>query len=183
MSGDNNFSSPGLLLRKSICALAVGEAAFAMLEGFRYLQPDSPTGFLTCCVNRGKPSSVNLEESLCLPSQLLSFQCVLLLLPTCGVGESTVNAIQLLIELGVEESSIFVVTLLASAPAIGLICSEFSDIRIVCGGIDPELRPDGSILPGFGDFIERYMNTLPIMTSSRQDKCDESKQQKGGGGF
>lgn len=85
---------------------------------------------------------------------------VLLLDPMLATGGSAAKAISRLItDFGVDEEKIIFLNVVSCPEGISLLCSKFPRIRIVTSAVDHGLNEHRYILPGLGDFGDRYFGT------------------------
>ncbi len=84
---------------------------------------------------------------------------VLLLDPMLATGGTAVSAIQLLIDKGVPEDKIIFICLITVPEGISAIRSHFPRLKIVTSAIDKNLNKDAYMVPGIGDFGDRYFGT------------------------
>ncbi|OWM85901.1 hypothetical protein CDL15_Pgr012151 [Punica granatum] len=84
---------------------------------------------------------------------------VLLLDPILGTGNSAVQAISLLIRKGVPESNIIFLNLISAPQGVHVVCKAFPRIKIVTSEIDIGLNEDFRVVPGMGEFGDRYFGT------------------------
>ena len=77
-----------------------------------------------------------------------------------ATGGSVIQAIKVLIKVGVEEENIIFVNLIASPEGIDAVLLEFPKIRIITACLDQGLNNEKYIVPGLGDFGCRYFGTL-----------------------
>jgi uracil phosphoribosyltransferase len=84
---------------------------------------------------------------------------VLLLDPMLATGGSACRAIQVLADAGVPLSSIIFVNLIAAPEGIARMKAEFPDVVILTTMIDAKLNDTAYIMPGIGDFGDRYFGT------------------------
>ncbi|XP_048129765.1 uridine kinase-like protein 3 isoform X1 [Rhodamnia argentea] len=95
---------------------------------------------------------------------------VLLLDPILGTGNSAVQAISLLIRKGVPESNIIFLNLISAPQGVHVVCRIFPRIKIVTSEIEAGLNKDFRVVPGIGEFGDRYFGTdeddQPVVTSS-----------------
>lgn len=89
----------------------------------------------------------------------ISKRYVLLLDPMLATGGSACKAIEVLKEKGVNEDKIFFINLISCPEGIKLVQKSFPAVKIVTGFIDKELNSKAYILPGLGDFGDRYFGT------------------------
>ncbi|CAN1134009.1 Uridine kinase-like protein 4 [Linum perenne] len=88
---------------------------------------------------------------------------VLLLDPILGTGNSAVQAITLLVSKGVPEANIIFLNLIScflQAPqGVHVVCKRFPRIKIVTSEIETGLNEDFRVIPGMGEFGDRYFGT------------------------
>ncbi|XP_058112869.1 uridine kinase-like protein 4 isoform X2 [Magnolia sinica] len=89
----------------------------------------------------------------------ISDRHVLLLDPILGTGNSAVQAISLLIRKGVPESNIIFLNLISAPQGVHVVCKSFPRIKIVTSEIDTGLNEDFRVIPGMGEFGDRYFGT------------------------
>ncbi|XP_010252854.1 PREDICTED: uridine kinase-like protein 3 [Nelumbo nucifera] len=89
----------------------------------------------------------------------ISERHVLLLDPILGTGNSAVQAISLLIRKGVPESNIIFLNLISAPQGIHVVCKSFPRIKIVTSEIEIGLNDDFRVIPGMGEFGDRYFGT------------------------
>ena len=84
---------------------------------------------------------------------------VLLLDPMLATGGTAVAAIELLRELGVPEEHIVFVTFITVPEGIAAVCDRFPGVRIVTSAVEERLNENAYMIPGIGDFGDRYFGT------------------------
>lgn len=84
---------------------------------------------------------------------------VLLLDPVLATGNSAIQAIELLINKGVPESHIFFLNLISAPEGIHAVCRRFPLLKIVTSEIDTSLNDEFRVIPGLGEFGDRYFGT------------------------
>ncbi|XP_061362225.1 uridine kinase-like protein 3 isoform X2 [Gastrolobium bilobum] len=89
----------------------------------------------------------------------ISDRHVLLLDPILGTGNSAVQAISLLIRKGVPESNIIFLNLISAPKGVHVVCKCFPRIKIVTSEIEIGLNEDFRVIPGMGEFGDRYFGT------------------------
>ncbi|CAJ1960216.1 unnamed protein product [Sphenostylis stenocarpa] len=89
----------------------------------------------------------------------ISDRHVLLLDPILGTGNSAVEAISLLIRKGVPESNIIFLNLISAPKGVHVVCKSFPRIKIVTSEIEIGLNEDFRVIPGMGEFGDRYFGT------------------------
>ncbi|CAN6464846.1 unnamed protein product [Victoria cruziana] len=89
----------------------------------------------------------------------ISERRVLLLDPVLGTGHSANQAIELLIHKGVSERHIIFLNLISAPEGIHAVCKRFPALKIVTSEIDTALNEDYRVIPGLGEFGDRYFGT------------------------
>ena len=136
---------PGRLLNPSVVAM---EAAI-----------DSPTSYLGEHGARNgeeaEPSEVVYEK---LPADI-SDRYVLLLDPILATGVSSMAAIDRLIKAGVRQDRIMFVTIIAASQGIHSLCMRYPQMKIITSEVDAGLNDQNRVVPGVGEFGDRYFGT------------------------
>ncbi|XP_072971635.1 uridine/cytidine kinase UKL1, chloroplastic-like isoform X5 [Typha angustifolia] len=89
---------------------------------------------------------------------------VLLLDPVLATGNSVYQAIELLIQRGVPENRIIFLNLISAPEGIHRVCKRFPSIKIVTSEIDVALNEDFRVIPGLGEFGDRYFGTDDLLS-------------------
>lgn len=89
----------------------------------------------------------------------ISNRHVLLLDPILGTGNSAVQAISLLLQKGVQEANIIFLNLISAPQGVHVVCKRFPRIKIVTSEIEFGLNEDFRVIPGMGEFGDRYFGT------------------------
>jgi uracil phosphoribosyltransferase len=143
----------GQRFKGKICGVSIIRAGESMEQGLR-----------DCCrsVRLGKILIQRDEETATpklfyvkLPDDI-SERYVLLLDPLLATGGSAGMAIDVLLEKGVKPEKIFFLNVLASPEGIKLFKEKYPQIKIVTGMIDECLNDKKYVVPGIGDFGDRY---------------------------
>ncbi|XP_031480922.1 uridine kinase-like protein 4 [Nymphaea colorata] len=89
----------------------------------------------------------------------ISKRHVLLLDPILGTGNSAVQAISLIIQKGVPECNIIFLNLISAPQGVHVVCQNFPRIKIVTSEIETGLNEEFRVVPGMGEFGDRYFGT------------------------
>ena len=89
----------------------------------------------------------------------ISRRYVLLLDPILASGNSAMAAIDLLQSKGVAQDHIIFLTLIAAPQGIMQVCERYPQLTVVTSEIDTTLSPSHVVLPGIGEFGDRYFGT------------------------
>ncbi|GFZ50043.1 uracil phosphoribosyltransferase [Saitozyma sp. JCM 24511] len=90
-----------------------------------------------------------------LPDDIAERYC-LLLDPMLATGGSCIKAIEVLLSHGVQEERIIFLNLIASPEGTHNVCTRFPKLRMITAWIDEGLDSRSYIVPGLGDFGDRY---------------------------
>ncbi|KAK4251131.1 uracil phosphoribosyltransferase-domain-containing protein [Corynascus novoguineensis] len=143
----------GLSFQGKICGVSIMRAGEAMEQGLR-----------ECCrsVRIGKILIQRDEESAQpklfydkLPEDIAD-RWVLLLDPMLATGGSAIMAVDVLKARGVPEERILFLNVLASPQGIQNFATKFPKLRVVTAFVDQGLDEKNYIIPGLGDFGDRY---------------------------
>lgn len=136
-----------------ICGVSIIRAGESMEQGLR-----------DCCrsVRLGKILIQRDEETATpklfyvkLPEDISS-RYVLLLDPLLATGGSAAMAVDVLLEKGVPQDRILFLNVLASPEGIAVFQQRFPQVKIITGMIDEGLDAHKYVVPGVGDFGDRY---------------------------
>lgn len=95
-----------------------------------------------------------------LPKDIKDFK-VILMDATVATGAAAMMAIRVLLDHDVPESNILIVSLLMAESGVHSIAYAFPKVQIVTTAIDPEINDKFYVLPGMGNFGDRYFGTEP----------------------
>lgn len=147
----------GLKAARDLCAVPVIRAGESMEAELRGLLPGVPVGKIL--IQRDKTTKLpHLLYSL-LPHDIATRQ-VLLLEPMLATGGSALAAIALLRDAGVPEDQIIFVNFLASPEGLRALCATHPGLQIVTSSIEAGLNENAFMIPGIGDFGDRYFGTV-----------------------
>ncbi|KAK1616424.1 hypothetical protein QYE76_021941 [Lolium multiflorum] len=100
---------------------------------------------------------------------------VLLLDPILGTGNSAVQAISLLLKKGVQEANIIFLNLISAPQGVHVVSKKFPRLKIVTSEIEFGLNDDFRVVPGMGEFGDRYFGTDDY-ESSTPFFCDDKNR-------
>eukprot|EP00644_Phytophthora_capsici_P014286 jgi/Phyca11/531990/estExt2_fgenesh1_pg.C_PHYCAscaffold_30157 len=110
----------------------------------------------------------------------LDGQEVLILLPELASIAQVDKVIHLLMQEGVEEEKITVVTLVTCPEAADGFCKTFGDARLVTASFDSRLNNEGHIVPGIGSFEERYLGAPSSVVDVIDDPAEDISNDENG---
>jgi uracil phosphoribosyltransferase len=138
-------------LDTQIVLMPVLRAGLAMLPVAQELLPHAPTGFLG--VQRDEHTAEAEEYYQNIP-EIPESHHVLILDPMLATGGSLQSAISAVKEVGA--TTISVICVVAAPEGLERITNSHPEVRIITGAIDQCLNDDKFIVPGLGDFGDRY---------------------------
>ena len=84
---------------------------------------------------------------------------IVILDPMIATGGSTLTAIKGLITQNAKEENILITSIIASKSGIETISKAFPKIKLITAVVDPELDENKFIVPGLGDFGDRFFGS------------------------
>ncbi len=146
----------GTKFRGKICGVSIMRAGEAMEKALREVCKKIRIGKIL--IQRDEETAKpNLIYSK-LPRDV-SGRFILLLDPMLATGGSVCKAIEVLKEKGIKEDKIIFINLISCPEGIKKLNKEFPKVRIITGVIDKKLNSNAYIIPGLGDFGDRYFGT------------------------
>lgn len=145
-------------LADEIVVVPVFRAGLAMLFGALQLLPKSKIGFVGYA--RDEETAQAKEYYWKLP-QLTEHSVVIVTDPMLATGGTILHMLHRLTELGQKPKEIRVVSVVASPEGIQAVHKEFPEVVIVCAAVDQGLNEKKYIVPGLGDYGDRYFGTVP----------------------
>ncbi|WBW72937.1 uracil phosphoribosyltransferase Uck2 [Schizosaccharomyces osmophilus] len=141
---------------QKICGVSILRAGESMEHGLNAAFHSVPIGKIL--VQRDE---LTFESKLlfCKLPKGIEAYLVFLMDPLLATGNSSVLAIQALLRKGVPEENIVFLNLICCSQGIENIGKRFPKLKLVTAAIDPELNDQCYVLPGCGDFGDRYFGT------------------------
>ncbi|KAL9343482.1 hypothetical protein Peur_063913 [Populus x canadensis] len=146
---------PGVVFCKRLCGVSVIRSGESMENALRACCKGIKIGKILIHGEGNNGRQLIYEK---LPADISS-RHVLLLDPVLASGNSAVKAINLLLSKGVVESNIIFLNLIAAPQGIHVVCKKFPKLKIVTSEIDATLDVDLRVIPGMGEFGDRYFGT------------------------
>ena len=145
----------GLQIGKPIILVPILRAGLGLLEGFSKFLPDAEKGHIG--LYRDEQTYEPVEYLFKLPKP--KNKKVIILDPMLATGNSSIAAINLIKNKGVNNKDIFLVSLLAAPEGIKNIQKYQKGTHIFTCSVDTKLNKNKFIVPGLGDAGDRYMGT------------------------
>ncbi len=147
-------TTPGRVLDRSVIFVPVLRAGLAMLDAMSDFVPGSKVGFVG--LERDEETAIARSYYQKLPAQLAHAEAIILD-PMLATGGSALATIELLKRNKAEQ--IRLACIVAAPEGIEAVRKAHADVRIFASTVDRELNDKKYILPGLGDFGDRYFGT------------------------
>ena len=149
-------SSIGKQVEQPVLLVPVLRAGMALLPAFLYHFEHAKVGFLGIRREEETARAYEYYENL---TAIHSDDLVLVLDPMIATGGTARLAIDKLKGKGAKEAQLFLVSLIASKEGLASVREYAPKVRILTVGVDPTLNTHKFIVPGLGDFGDRYFGT------------------------
>ncbi|VUZ54561.1 unnamed protein product [Hymenolepis diminuta] len=141
-----------------ICGVSILRAGEAFEPSLTVVCKDVRLGKILIQTN---PETLEPElHYLRLPSDIKDCY-VMLMDTTVASGAAAIMAMRILVEHDVPEDHIILVSLIMAIQGVHSVAYTYPNAHIVTSAIDPGLTDDYHILPGIGNFGDRYFGTTP----------------------
>lgn len=148
-----------------VCGVSILRAGETMELALCEVYKDAKIGKILIQTNEftGEPELHYLR----LPSDIKN-SIVLLLDATLATGAAAMMAIRVLLDHSVEEQNIILISLLVAEQGLHNVAYAFPKVKIATTAVDPEINDKCFILPGIGNFGDRYFGTEKEFQSDYQ---------------
>ncbi|XP_053980490.1 uridine-cytidine kinase-like 1 [Hylaeus anthracinus] len=141
-----------------ICGVSILRAGETMEQAVRDVCKDIRIGKILIQTNQqtGEPELYYLR----LPKDIRDYK-VILMDATVATGAAAIMAIRVLLDHDVAEENVLLVSLLMAESGVHSIAYAFPRVKIVTSALDPVINEKFYVLPGIGNFGDRYFGTEP----------------------
>lgn len=146
----------GLRIAGQVTGVSVIRAGESMEEELRALLPDIAIGKIL--IQRDTVTKQTRFFYQKLPGDIAEGH-VLLLDPMLATGGTAIAAIDTLLDAGVPQHHIIFVALIAAPEGIARVTRERPEVTIVTSAVEQRLNENAYMIPGIGDFGDRYFGT------------------------
>merc|ERR1711934_35167 len=148
----------GAAFHSKLVGVSIVRAGESMEQALRDVIKDVRIGkILIQRQEDSKDKEPKLYYSKCPPD--IKHRQVLLLDPMLASGGSAMCAIKVLMDQGVPEKNITFVNLVGCPEGLANLTTAYPKVKIVASFVDPCLNKDKCIMPGLGDFGDRFYGT------------------------
>lgn len=150
-------SAAGVVPEGRTVLVSILRAGLVLLPAFMKLFPSAPIGLFGLRRDEKTQEPHLYYENI---PPLLPTDHLFLLDPVIATAGSLLMALEHLVA-QISPSQITVVGVLSATPGIERLKHRFPAVRIIVSGEDPQLSKDAFIVPGLGDFGDRFFGTTP----------------------
>ncbi|KAI9099946.1 uridine kinase [Phlyctochytrium arcticum] len=147
----------GVVSNEQVCGVSVIRAGATMERGLRSVVKDIPIGKMLI-QTEGATGEPQLHYCK-LPSDISS-RYVLLSDAQIATGAAALMAIRVILDHDVPQNHIIFLSLIAAPHGLRNIARAFPQVKVVTAEVDIELDDKGHVVPGFGNFGDRYFGTM-----------------------
>lgn len=152
-------SAEGKALTQRVILVPILRAGLALLSAFLQFFEDAPVGFIG--LKRDESTATASQYYSNLPA-FTETDHVLLLDPMLATGGSTIHAVKTLISHGVKEAHIHFCGVVSAPEGKQALSLRFPEVSITVLAEDEKLNEQKFIVPGLGDYGDRYFGTTYI---------------------
>jgi uracil phosphoribosyltransferase len=140
----------------TVCGVDIVRSGGILLEAVRKIAPNSKTAkvLIQRCEDTAEPTLYYSK----LPPEIGSCH-VLLCDPMLATGGSALMAIDVLREAGVHDKNILFLNVLSCPEGLQKLADHAPGVRILTAAVDTGLNEQNFIVPGLGDYGDRYYGT------------------------
>lgn len=139
--------------KERIILVPILRAGLALLPAFIEKFPRASVGFIGLKRNEKTLKPKAYYQNI---PKLSKNDTVIVLDPMLATGGSAVAGIKTLIKCGAREKNIIFVGIISAPEGIAKLQKNFPLVQILCAEYDKKLDKKGYIVPGLGDFGDRY---------------------------
>lgn len=143
--------------KNECCGVSIIRAGDSMVGPISQLIPGIAIGKIL--IQRDEATAEPVFYYTKLPTNIKKMKKVYLLDPMLATGGSASMAVDKIIENGVPASNITFINLVCCSEGIARLQRDHPDMNILTAHIDPILNNRKYIIPGLGDYGDRYFNS------------------------
>lgn len=143
----------------SVAAVSIVRAGDTLLEAARAVCPSLAAGKILIQRDEDDAQKRPRLFYVKLPMDIGSRAGVLLVDPMLATGQSAALAIRELLNRGVAEENIVFLNVVACPEGLDALFAAYPKVQVVTGAVDSHLNGQRYIVPGLGDFGDRYFGT------------------------
>lgn len=146
----------GVCFKHEFVLVPILRSGLTLLPSFMRFHPGAKVGFIG--TRRDEKTAVPKLYYVNLP-KFHADNPILLLDPMIATGGSAALAVRVLKDAGAQEKQMTLISFIASPEGIAKFQKECPEVALVCAQVDEGLDEQKRIIPGLGDFGDRYFET------------------------
>jgi len=155
----DQFEGTAVVDKNQICAVSIVRAGDSLLEAVRECLPGVPVGKILIQRDEESPGKEAKLFYAKMPPGVKDMT-IILCDPMLATGGSAMKAIETLVsEFGVSPSNILFANMICCPEGLLSMATAYPQIKIVTACIDECLNDQKYIVPGLGDYGDRFFNT------------------------
>lgn len=148
---------PGNVLKNEVVLIPILRSGLALLPPFLKYFDSAKVGFIGMRRDEDTAIAHCYYENL---PKISTDDNIIILEPMLATGGSAFYAIQKLLEKGFKQEKMILVSIIGASEGVAKIESELPNVHLVLAQYDTLLTSNKFILPGLGDFGDRYFGTV-----------------------
>ncbi|CAG5097412.1 Oidioi.mRNA.OKI2018_I69.XSR.g15065.t1.cds [Oikopleura dioica] len=140
-------------------AVSIVRAGDSMLQAVRELVPGIPVAKILIQRDETTKEKTPILYYKKWPKNVAN-KTALICDPMLATGGSVIMAIKSLLEIGIPEEKMIFVNVISCPEGLNRLGREYPNVKVVTGMVDPMLNSDRFIVPGLGDYGDRFFGTV-----------------------
>jgi uracil phosphoribosyltransferase len=142
---------------EKLCVVSIVRAGDSLAASVRKCAPHAAMGKIL--IQRDEETALPKLFYKKLPLGIEAMQ-VLLVDPMLATGGSAIMAVEVLLESGVPPENIVFLNVVSCPEGLANMASKFPMVKVVTAAVDEKLDERSYIVPGLGDYGDRYFGTV-----------------------
>ena len=146
----------GTKLKNNIMLVPILRSGLALLPAFLKYFPDAPVGIVG--LRRDEKTAIAQLYYNKIPKINSQDQVIILdpMIASGGTAEATLNILQ---NMGIQQERIIFVSIVCAPQGLESVSKKFPGVKFIVAVQDKDLNPQKFIVPGLGDFGDRFFGT------------------------
>lgn len=142
-----------------MCVVSIPRSGDILMEAVRRVSHGISVGKILCQRDEEDPEKKATLFYSKLPRDIKKKNVVILVDPMLATGGSASLAIEKLVEAGVDPKRIVFLNVVSCPEGLQHLEEKWPDVKVITAAVDRELNDEKFIVPGLGDFGDRYYKT------------------------
>eukprot|EP01083_Nonionella_stella_P186812 685036_1 len=152
------WKGPKPINYENICAVSIVRSGDILLEAVRAIVPGLSVGKILMQRDESTKEKTAVHYYTKLPKKISTMD-VILCDPMLATGGSACGALKILIDNGCKEENILFLNTVSCPEGLWCLQKKYPKVRVVTSAVDSHLNEHKFIVPGLGDFGDRYYRT------------------------